>query len=776
MPVISFFDFLRGRTNRVFLYATWVCAPLPLHGAEAAGPAAAGHEHVEFRLTSGQPASTRRMIERLTELDGDVDPSTTMFFPDKAVKFFEARIAATTDTNELLRLKMPYALALLNNGQTEQSLREMDAFASTLARQGLQLKPEEQAKLLETKAIAFLRLAEQANCLTNHNADSCLLPIRNGGVHTDPRGSTAAIRVLEELLQTAPSPFAVWLLNIAHMTLGNYPDAVPPQWRVPAQVFDSAYDIKRFADVAGPLGLDVDDLSGGVVMEDFDRDGFLDLMVSGSGLKSPLRYFRNVGDGTFTELTDAAGLPGLMGGLNLIHGDYDNDGLADVLVLRGGWLGKDGRFPNSLLRNNGDHTFTDVTEAAGLLSFHSTQTAVWFDYDSDGWLDIFVGNESVAGSNEDPCELFRNNGDGTFTECAAANGVALVDWVKAVTSGDFNNDGRPDLYISSLVGPNRLLRNDGPARAGGAPGSGWRFTDVAAAAGVLEPLKSFPCWFFDYDNDGWLDLFVTGYSIRNAGDILADYLGARHQGERARLYHNNRDGTFSDVTVAAGLHRILHAMGSNFGDLDNDGWLDFYLGTGDPSLGTLVPNLMFRNDGQGRFQDVTTAGGFGQLQKGHGIAFGDLNHDGAQDIYSVVGGAFTGDHYHNQLFANPGHGNHWIKLQLEGVQTNRPAIGARVKVIVATPEGERAIHRVVSSGGSFGAASFRREIGLGAHPGKIRVEIFWPKTGQTQVIEGLAPDRCYAIREGEPAAREIALGSFPWPAASATPGAHSHQH
>ena len=168
------------------------------------------------------------------------------------------------------------------------------------------------------------------------------------------------------------------------------------------------------------------------------------------------------------------------------------------------------------------------------------------------------------------------------------------------------------------------------------------------------------------------------------------------------------------------------------------------------------------------------SGYLGQLQKGHGIAFGDLNNDGAQDIYSVVGGALSGDHYMNQLFANPGHGNHWLKLKLEGVASNRSALGARIKVVAKTAAGEREIHRVVGSGGSFGASPLRQEIGLGAAEAIVRVEIFWPKTGKTQVVKGLAPDHCYAVREGEVAAREVILKGFAWPAPSSTPMHHHH--
>ncbi len=724
-----------------------------------------------------QPASTRRMVERLAALPREIDPSKVPYFAGKTAGYYQKKIAAATNPTDLTFLKFSYATALLNDGNTEEALRQLADFERLLVENHITPRRDDASRILLFKAICYLRLGEQQNCLTNHNGDSCLLPIQGGGVHQQKYGSSQAVKVLQQLLDTDPSTYAAWLFNIAYMTLGEYPDSVPEQWRIPPEVFASDYDIKRFPDVAGLVGVDVDDLSGGVIMDDFDNDGFLDLMVSSTGLDSQLRFFHNNGNGTFTELTDAAGLTGLTGGLNIIQGDYNNDGFVDVYVLRGGWLGKDGRYPDSLLRNNGDNTFTDVTEEAGMLSFHPSQTAVWFDFNGDGLLDLFVANESIPGSGEvDPCQLFRNNGDGTFTDCAVENGVAITDWIKSVVSGDYNNDGRPDLYLSSFAGPNHLLRNDGPVDGDKSPRARWRFTDVAAQAGVTEPIKSFPSWFFDYDNDGWLDLFVSGYSIKNAGDVLADYLGAETSPgtERARLYHNNHDGTFSDVTRENGVYKVLQGMGSNFGDLDNDGWLDFYIGTGDPALGTLIPNRMFRNNEGHGFQDVTTSGGFGQLQKGHGIAFGDLNNDGEQDIYSVLGGAFSGDHYPNQLFANPGHGNHWVKLKLEGVQSNRSAIGARIKVVAMTATGEREIHRVVGSGGSFGASPLRQEIGLGQASRIVRVEINWPRTGKTQVIEHLEMDRCYGIREGDPAAKEIVLKRFAWPTATGAPAHHHH--
>jgi hypothetical protein len=622
--------------------------------------------------------------------------------------------------------------------------------------------------------LCWLRIGEWTNCVTDHNAESCLAPIRGRGVHRLPEGSRNAIEIFTAMLKEQPNNLmARWLLNIASMTVGDYPDKVPASWLVPPNAFASEYDIKRFPNVAGLVGLDEMALSGGSVLEDFDGDGDLDVMFSSIGLKDQLRFFRNNGDGSFTDRTVEAGLIGEVGGLNLIHSDFNNDGLPDVLVLRGGWMRSEGKFPKSLLRNNGDGTFEDVTEAAGLLSFQPSQTAAWFDYDNDGWIDLFFGNESLR-RDGNRCELFHNNGDGTFTDRAAESGVAYVGYVKGVSSADFNRDGRADLYLSVLRAPNVLFRNDGPIATNGSKVL-WKFTDVARQADVTEPLESFPCWFFDYDNDGWDDLYVGGYQIQSVGDVCADYLGLPHKGERPRLYRNNRNGTFKDVTKEAGLYRVLHAMGANFGDLDNDGYLDFYLGTGNPDLSTLIPNRMFRNDRGIRFQDVTTSGGFGHLQKGHGISFGDIDNDGDQDVFEDMGGAVTADVAHNVLYENPGHGNHWITLKLEGVRSNRAAVGARIRVLVNTANGESAYYKTVGTGGSFGASPLRQEVGLGQAQGISRVEVFWPVTGETQVLSGLEMDRFYTVKEGEPKATLVQLKPFKLGAKGAGRG-HEHHH
>jgi len=719
-------------------------------------------------------AGTRRMAERLQQIAAQVNPVNCPFLSTQRAHLLEPIVASTTDTRRRGELKFRLASEFLNAGRNTEALGLFEDLEQTVKTLDPEAYVRNRTSLKVKEALCWMRIGELTNCLADHNPESCVVPIQGRGIHRFQQGSRNAMQILTEVLEQEPENLtARWLLNIASMTVGDYPDKVPPRWLVPPSAFASEYDIKRFPEVAGALGLDPMKLSGGSILEDFDGDGNLDVMCSSFGFQDQLQLFHNNGDGTFTERTVEAGLVGECGGLNIIQTDYNNDGFPDVLVLRGGWLGSEGHFPKSLLRNNGDGTFEDVTESAGLLSLKPSQTAVWFDYDNDGWLDLFIGNES-NGTEKNRCELFHNNHDGTFTECAVESGVGFFGWVKGVCSADFNHDGRSDLFLSVLGGAKVLFRNDGPVSTNSDSKVVWGFTDVAKQAGINGPLQSFPCWFFDYDNDGWDDLFVCGFHINSVGDVCADYLGLPNDAERPRLYHNNRDGTFTDVTRESGVYRVILGMGSNFGDLDNDGFLDFYVGTGDPDLAAIVPNRMFRNDGGKRFQDVTTSGGFGNLQKGHGVSFGDINNDGTQDIYENMGGAVSSDLYHNVLYENPGHGNHWLTLKLEGVQSNRGAIGARIRVVVNSATGEHSYYKTVSTGGSFGASPLRQEIGLGQAQSIARVEIFWPRTGNTQVLGGLAMDRFYKVREDQTEA--VPWDLKPFHLATKTGEGHSHHH
>ena len=715
------------------------------------GAALLAHQN---RPSTNVAAGSRAMAERLVEIADAADAvnlaqAGTMVFGTNQphlIPLLRKMLADTHDPLARFALRTRLANQLVQAGASEEALVEFEALQAALASlpesvvSGVE-RALEAARLHGSIGVAALRLGEQQNCVLNHRASSCLFPIDGAGTHTLQNGSRRAIEAFLKRLTLEPRHLdTVWLLNLAYMTVGEYPQSVPAQWRISPEVFRSEHDIGRFPDLAMATGLDEVGLAGGSIMEDFDGDGFKDIVASSWGLRDQLRFFRSDGRGRFEDRTLAAGLLGQLGGINVTHADYNNDGFPDVYVMRGGWLREAGRHPNSLLRNNGDGTFRDVTEEAGLLSLHPTHTAAWGDVNNDGHLDLFVGNEDWGAGTPHPVEMFVNNGDGTFTDRAAAWRLGVLGVVKGVAFGDYNNDGRVDLYVSRFGQANLLFRNDGA-----------RFTDVTVAAGVGLPIKSFPTWFFDYDNDGWLDIFVGGFDEASPGAVAALYLGVPRPGGTPRLYRNKRDGTFQDVTVDAKLDRVLLAMGANFGDLDNDGFLDIYIGTGAPDLDTLLPNRMFRNAGGRFFQDVTTSGGFGHLQKGHGISFGDLDNDGDQDVYAVMGGWFSGDSYQNVLFENPGHRRHWITIRLEGTRSNRMGLGARLRVRVAGPSGPQDIYATMSSGGSYGSSPLEQQIGLGDGTAIETIEVTWPVTGKSQVFRDVLMDQTVRIREGDPA-------------------------
>jgi hypothetical protein len=396
--------------------------------------------------------------------------------------------------------------------------------------------------------------------------------------------------------------------------------------------------------------------------------------------------------------------------------------------MRGGW-----EFPKrkSLLRNNCDGTFTDVTREAGLSAATATQTSAWADIDNDGNLDLFVGAENGV------TQLFLNKGDGSFVDIARSAGVDRVAFTKAVVAGDYDNDGYPDFYVSNYNGQNFLYHNNRDRT----------FTEVGRKLGVERPIFSFPAWFFDYNNDGWPDIFVSSY-YASVDQAARSYLKQPLTSDTVKLYKNLGNGTFEDATEEVGLNRTIMTMGSNFGDVDNDGFLDLYLGTGVPSYGALVPQVLFHNKEGKSFIDITASSGTGCLHKGHGVAFADLDNDGDEDIFIETGGAAIGDRHAAMLFENPGHGNDWIGVRLVGVKSNRPGIGARIKLTVENKGGgRRFIYRTVGSGGSFGASPLQQHIGLGKAARIVNLEIWWPTSNTRQNFSDVPNNRLIEIKE-----------------------------
>jgi hypothetical protein len=646
----------------------------------------------------------------------------------------DARFAVAKSKQEML-----LGLCYMFEGQFEDASLWFDRSW----RDGSDLPRDFRSCLLALQGVAGLRRGEIENCVSCVGPSSCIFPIAPEAQHQLPSGSRAAMGHFLDYLKQRPDDLGVrWLLNVAAMTVGEYPGGLPKEYLISLDRFRSPVAMRKFSNIAGEVGLDTrgPNMAGGSAFDDFTGDGLPDVFFSSCDWDRGAALFTNLGNGRFEErAASKASLKSQDMSLNLQHADFDNDGKLDVLILRGGW---EGPARMSLLRSKGGGIFEDVTLAAGLGEPIASQSAAWGDYDNDGKLDLYVVGEfhQDRPDSRNLCRLYHNNGDGTFTNVAAKAGVLNEGWAKGAAWGDYDDDGKPDLYVSNMWGPNRLYHNKGDGT----------FDEVAADLGVADPFHSFSCWFWDYDNDGKLDLFVCGYFAR-LNDIVADYLGQRTTAERPRLYHNLGNGRFEDATAAAGLERVILPMGTNFADIDNDGFLDMYLGTGQPAYMTLAPNLMLKNIEGRHFVDVTDATGTGHLQKGHGVSFADWDGDGDLDLFVQMGGVAPGDRSHNVLFQNPGSqpARHWLGVKLVGVQTNRAAFGARVQADLRRPDGtRRSLFRVVGTGSSFGGNSLVVHLGLDQETEIELLAVSWPVSRLRQEFHRVPADQTIEIVEG----------------------------
>jgi tetratricopeptide (TPR) repeat protein len=640
----------------------------------------------------------------------------------------EAEHAEQTSRLDALKAHLIMAQLYAFGGKIEEQIQQQK-LALEIAQSDF---PKGAPLLWQMIGTAYLHLSEMENGAYHGTGDLDIFPPLNPGSHYEKQEeSKLAIQYFRKYLEQQPDDYQVrWLLNVAYATLGQYPDKVPQALLIPLSEFQSKQDLGRFKDVAPAAGINAFLDAGGVIVDDFDNDVLLDIVASSMDACDPLHFYHNNGDGTFTDRTAQAGLADQLGGLNLVQVDYNNDGCMEILVLRGGW-----EFPmrKSLLRNNCDGTFTEVTDQSGLgAAVSATNSAVWADIDNDGYLDLFIANENS------PSQLFRNRGDGTSEDISHAAGVDRTAFSKGVTAADYDNDGYVDFYVSNLSGANFLYHNN----------HNGTFTEIAKHAGVQAPGTGFATWFFDYDNDGWPDLFVTSYPSFSPDEVVRSYMHLPYHADTMKLYRNLHNGTFQDVTAQVGLDKVFIPMGANFGDVDNDGFLDIYLGVGQPSFGAVLPHMLLRNDGGKSFTDITASSGTGELHKGHGIGFADLFRRGHEDIVANAGGAVPADRHSLRLFESPGNDNDWINVRLAGVKSNRAAVGARIKVSVEN-DGHvtRSIYRTVGYGSSFGGNPMEQYIGLG-HGARITgLDIWWPATETRQHFSNVAKNQFILIKE-----------------------------
>jgi tetratricopeptide (TPR) repeat protein len=547
-----------------------------------------------------------------------------------------------------------------------------------------------------------------------------------------------AARKFYEAMQWRMNSVDQWLFKVS---LDRIPPPLPPLPTAnlfpvdPPKVDPADPPLLAFEDIAPQLGIHHLNGNGTAAWGDIDHDGRLDLIVSGSG--TFIRVYHNDG-ARFTDVTDQVGLHEVPSGYSLNLVDYDNDGWLDLFISMNGW---NGPYPDKLFHN--DHgKFVDVSKQSGADDPGSGFVSLWADLDNDGWLDLVIANGVLKDGSV--TQIYRNNRNGTFTNVTRAAGLDEPAQYGAIgiALGDYDKDGRVDILINGLgAAPNRLYHNDG----------NWHFTEVAKKAGVVQPPHNgFVCFFVDYNNDGWPDILTTslapweatvdalkkGFAPPNARSIHPD---------SNRLFRNNRDGTFTDVTFEAGLYYPMGTMGSGVADLDNDGYIDFYFGTGDPQISRLEPNRFFHNNGNGTFTDLTNYVGFARPgNKGHGVAFVDIDDDGDLDIFAQQGGHYPGDHSYNAFYRNlKGNRNNWLEVELRGVKSNRFAVGAQLTV----KAGGLLVYREVKGSEGFGATSpYRQHFGLGKKSIVDSLEIRWP-SGITQKFTGLSVNHIMTVQE-----------------------------
>lgn len=465
----------------------------------------------------------------------------------------------------------------------------------------------------------------------------------------------------------------------------------------------------NFTDVTDLAGVGDENWGVGITVGDYDNDGDPDIYVSNGfytdGEENVL--YRNNGDGTFSDVTIEAGVEAFAQGSSTIFFDYDNDGLLDIYATC---------FDQTdfLFHNLGNGRFANVTEEAGIKKVESIGVNA-FDYDNDGLLDILVGNGVLTEGRRN--NFYHNNGDGKFTDIVESANLEFSSGTNFPAVCDYDNDGDMDVYLTNYIGPGILYQNNGDGT----------FKDVMEEAGIVSEDRSWTATWADYDNDGDFDLFVAGFFVPGWPE------------SHCKLYRNNGDGTFGDVTVEVGLGQIGNGyIYSSFADYGNDGYLDLYVTRNGGVQGPL-PNFMFRNNGDGKFIDVTEEAGLLKNDVASSNVLFDYDGDGDLDIYLTQ---WLGEP--NRLYRNNGNENHWLHIKAIGTKSNRNGIGAKVKVVA----GELSMLRMVGVGSGNGSNVFAVEFGLGSNVVADLVEVRW-QSGQVDVFENVPADQFITITEGE---------------------------
>ena len=708
-----------------------------------------------YAASLSEKESHRKMVALLEEIRAQ-DLDDNPYQGEGRLRQLEDQLQALPDAapaQDKISLHFSLGIAELFLGRERRALDHLAAAEGMLAAQ--RSVPSHVVNEIHFRlGLAWLRLGETQNCVLNPNADHCILPIRPGGFHTLPEGSRQAIPYFQAVLDNTAAEerlrlSARWLLNIAYMTLGQYPERVPPAHRIPPKAFESQAAFPRWVNVAPALGLDTFSLSGGAVADDFDGDGYLDFFVSTSDLTGQLRFFRNGGDGTLrtgprrptstgywvdstwckptttTTATSTCSSCAELGSASMASIPIRCCGMRAMVLSS-----------TRPLPPVWDRTTTRPKPPPGATTIStaiSTSTsAMKPPRPSSPPANSFKTKATAPSPMWLPPPALTNTPTPKQSFGATTTGTAGRIYMCPISDSP---TGSTTIKATAPSGMWLPLPASSPLGPASQPGFGTSTTTVTSTCSSLHtrpPLPTSPP-----------RIWAISVSV-----------------EQARLYRGDGQGGFADVSQDRHLAQPTKPMGANFGDVDHDGFLDVYLGTGDTDYAELMPNVLYWNQAGQRFADVTFASGLGHLQKGHGVVFADVDHDGDVDLFEQMGGAYRGDGFADVLYENPGFGHGWLAVEVVGVESNRSGIGTQLRVDVVEGGQRRSLYRWVGSGGSFGGNPLRQYVGLGSAERVAQLVVFWPQSDREQVFDEVPSNAIIRVTEGRDQLEILALPAF----------------
>lgn len=693
------------------------------------------------------------------DLYANIDPMQNYFLTEKRLpieeRMFQELIQKELTPQEMIQVYVQgieLGKEYMRNGQYLEAIKQWKNCQSYANKYKLPLGPADLNTFTYNVALAQILGGDRDN--RNAGVDNKLftLPIPKGIEVPHTEGYKAAVKLLEShLFKVSDDEDCKYLLNLAYMKLGKYPQKPFSGWRMSEDSFVDEMTIGTFREIASEIGLEAETQAGSIVVDDFDLDFDDDVLISSGGFNDSLRYFENIGNGQFVERTEDAGLSNIRGISNLSAGDINKDGLPDIYAMRGTYMGpfgKNGSLHDVVLLNRKGR-FEDITPDHMREWAAPTSMAFFRDMNMDGWLDI-VAIPSTQQEGDQGVRVYYNNGKQDFTLAEDANGMEAKGDIAGAIITDFNQSSFQDSFYSIRKHQNKLYFNNGFVKKGAPQGSIWDIEEFSDDEEVISIKDAGPCVVYDANNDGWVD-FINFLNFDIPPSIImkeADPMNMKGATMTPHILVNNMGTGFIKHSLATGLDKTISVGGAAAADLNNDGTFDLILGSRCPTEMAPTQSRVFINLPAQGFKEVTTSSGMGTLYKVSAIAVSDFDKDGDNDIFMATGGNFPGERSPLLVYQNPGNDKKWLGIKLVGIRSTSSPSGIKVVINVQTDEGPQKIYYFYNIDSGFGQGSSMHVIGLNDIRSIDNVEVFWPGMSLATVYDLVKPNHHYGFVEG----------------------------